>query len=108
MPMVRPTALVVGAASRDLTIGDPRGWRLGGPATYASLMLGRLGVEVWALIGVDRDASTAIELAMLRSAGVLVTAVELETGPVFENIEAPGGRRQRCLSASTPIETPGR
>ena len=32
-----------------------------------------------------------------------MTRVALGAGPVFENIERPGGRRQRCLSTSDPI-----
>src|SRR6185295_20414519 len=39
-----PMVLVVGAASRDITPDDPRGWRLGGAATYGSLLLARLGL----------------------------------------------------------------
>ena len=35
--------VVVGAASRDITPDDPRGWRLGGAASYASLAAARLG-----------------------------------------------------------------
>jgi sugar/nucleoside kinase (ribokinase family) len=103
MTMDRPIALVVGAASRDLTTADPRGWRLGGTATYASLALARLGIEVWALVGVDRLAATARELDLLRAAGVVLTLAELPSGPVFENVETPVGRRQRCLSIAEPM-----
>jgi sugar/nucleoside kinase (ribokinase family) len=99
----RRTVLVIGAASRDVTPEDPRGWRLGGAVTYVSLMLARLGVEVWSLVGVDSAASTADELSRLEADGAFVTRVALDTGPVFENIETPTGRRQRCLSAATPI-----
>jgi sugar/nucleoside kinase (ribokinase family) len=100
----RPIALVVGAASRDVTTTDPRGWRLGGAVTYASLALRRLGIDVWTLVGVDRAASTATELATLEAAGAVVTRVALDAGPVFENLERPDGRRQRCLSAADPVE----
>ena len=99
----RPTVLVVGAASRDLTADDPRGWRLGGAVTYGSLALARLGLGVRALIGVDGDAAEARELGVLREAGVEIGLARLAHGPVFENIERPGGRRQRCLSAADPI-----
>ena len=49
--------VVVGAATRDLTSDDPRGWRLGGAAPYASLTLARLGLRVAALIGADEEAA---------------------------------------------------
>jgi sugar/nucleoside kinase (ribokinase family) len=94
----------VGAASRDLTTDDPRGWRLGGAATYGSLTLARLGLHVRALIGVDDPAAIARELDALRDAGVDLSLAKLAHGPVFENIERPGGRRQRCISAADPIE----
>jgi hypothetical protein len=41
-----------------------------------------------------------MELDHLRAAGVELHLVALGSGPVFENIESPGGRRQRCLAAS--------
>jgi len=96
--------LVVGAASRDITADDPRGWRLGGAVTYGSLMLARLGLRVRALIGTDREAAAARELEVLRRAGVDVVPIPLASGPVFENIERPDGRRQHCLSAADPLE----
>ena len=68
-----PTVLVVGAASRDVTAEDPRGWRLGGAVTYGALTLGRLGFRVRALVGVDREAASARELDLLRAAGVVIT-----------------------------------
>jgi len=98
------TVLVVGAASRDITPDDPRGWRLGGAATYGSLVLARLGLRVRALIGVDREAASARELDVLRDAGAEVLPIRLASGPVFENIERPDGRRQRCLSAADPLD----
>jgi sugar/nucleoside kinase (ribokinase family) len=96
--------LVVGAASRDITSEDPRGWRLGGAVTYGSLTLARLGVRVRALVGADVDAAAASELALLRGAGVEVALARLARGPVFENIDRNGGRRQRCLEVSDPVE----
>ena len=96
--------LVVGAASRDLTAGDPRGWRLGGAVTYGSLTLARLGQQVRALVGADADAAGASELALLREAGIEVAIARLARGPVFENIEGPSGRRQRCLEVSDRID----
>ena len=61
----RPDLVVVGAASRDVTADDPRGWRLGGPATYCSLAAARLGLRVGCLLGVDPLAATAGELQWL-------------------------------------------
>ncbi len=96
--MIRP--IVVGSASRDLAGDDPRGWRLGGPATYGALTLGRLGLRPRLLLGVDEAASQATELGWLRDAGVDVVLAHLPEGPVFTNIETDAGRTQRC-------ETPG-
>jgi sugar/nucleoside kinase (ribokinase family) len=86
--------LVVGAASRDLDPTDPRGWRLGGTVSYASLTLARLGVPTRALIGVDREAAAAAEIDVLRAAGVDVRLVPLARGPLFDNRETPTGRVQ--------------
>lgn len=99
-----PDVVVVGSASRDIATDDPRGWRLGGGATYSSLALGRLGVRAGVLLGVDAEAATAWELAMLRDVGVDVRTVPLSNGPVFENIEHDGVRRQRWLSRSDPVQ----
>ncbi|HEX8025563.1 MAG TPA: PfkB family carbohydrate kinase [Candidatus Limnocylindrales bacterium] len=97
----------MGAASRDLTADDPRGWRLGGAVSYGSLTLGRLGVRTRALVGADTDAATALELGLLRDTGVEVAVARLAHGPVFVNTESPSGRIQHCVSASSRIE-PGR
>jgi sugar/nucleoside kinase (ribokinase family) len=95
--------VVVGAASRDITPDDPRGWRLGGAASYASLAAARLGLRVGCVMGVDEAAAEAEELGVLEAAGVLVCRVPLDRGPVFENIERDGHRRQRWLSASDAV-----
>lgn len=100
----RPSVLVVGAASRDITPEDPRGWRLGGAVAYCSLALARFGIRVRALVGVDAVASTALELQLLLDAGADVVLAQLASGPVFENSETAGGRRQRCLSIANPID----
>jgi sugar/nucleoside kinase (ribokinase family) len=100
----RPTMLVVGAASRDLRPADPRGWRLGGGVTYGAMAVARLGVEVRALIGADEQAAGAHELDLLRAAGVDVHVARLDRGPVFDNLQLPGGRREQLASqASDPI-----
>jgi sugar/nucleoside kinase (ribokinase family) len=98
--------VVVGAAARDVTDGDPRGWRLGGGVTYSALTVARLGLRTAALVGVDAIAEEASELNLLRDAGADVRTVRLERGPMFENIERPGGRLQICHSPSEalPVE----
>jgi sugar/nucleoside kinase (ribokinase family) len=98
-----PDVVVVGAASRDLAPDDRRGWRLGGAATYCSLAAARLGLRVGCLLGVDREASEADELELLRAAGVELRLAPLEHGPVFENLDSGGHRRQRWLSKSDEI-----
>lgn len=93
MPSI-PDVVHIGSASRDRTPEDPRGWRLGGGVTYASLTTARLGLATAAWIGLDPAAMHASELDLLRAAGVDVIAVPLAEGPVFDNIERPGGRVQ--------------
>ena len=96
----------VGSASRDLTEDDPRGWRLGGGASYAALTTARLGLRTAAVIGVDEAAATATELDLLREAGVELLLIALDEGPVFRNREAPGGRVQECLATGRPLSVP--
>lgn len=98
-----PDLVVVGAASRDVADDDPRGWRLGGAVTYCSLTAARLGLRVGTLAGVDGPAGRAAELGLLEAAGVDLRRVRLEHGPVFENLERDGHRRQRWLSPSHEI-----
>jgi pfkB family carbohydrate kinase len=92
-----PTVLVVGAASRDVTADDPRGWRLGGAVTFGALTLGRLGFRVKALVGADAQAASARELDLLRAAGVAIALARLESGPVFDNV------LHRFLAPADPI-----
>lgn len=101
-----PDVVVVGAASRDRTAEDPRGWRLGGGVTYGALTTARLGLRTAALIGVDGEAAAAEELGLLRAAGCEVALARLARGPVFENIEATGGRSQVAFERSdlVPVE----
>jgi len=98
-----PELVVVGAASRDHVADDTRGWRLGGTATYASLAVAALGVRVGCVLGVDEQAASARELRVLEEAGVQLRRVPLACGPVFENIEVDGHRRQRWMSESDGI-----
>jgi sugar/nucleoside kinase (ribokinase family) len=99
----RPTLLVVGAATRDIDAADPRGWRLGGGVSYAAIAASRLGVRTRALIGVDAAAAQAPELDALSDAGVAVTLVPLESGPVFDNRETSAGREQHIVRASDSL-----
>lgn len=98
-----PTVLVVGAAARDVTDEDPRGWRLGGAAAYGALTLARLGLPTRVLLGTDGLAASASELGLLRDAGVAIRLVPLRRGPVFVNEERPEGRRQAAVEISDPI-----
>jgi sugar/nucleoside kinase (ribokinase family) len=102
-PPAPPTVVVVGAASRDITDDDPRGWRLGGGVSYSALTTARLGLRTGAIVGVDAEAAGAWELDLLRSAGVDVRLVPLEHGPIFVNIERPEGRLQECRDSSDPV-----
>jgi sugar/nucleoside kinase (ribokinase family) len=99
----RPDVVVVGAAARDLSDADPRGWRLGGGVTFGALTTARLGLRTVAIVGVDAPAARAEELDLLRDAGCEVRLVSLEHGPVFENIERTGGRLQLGHRRSDPI-----
>jgi sugar/nucleoside kinase (ribokinase family) len=98
-----PDVVVVGAAARDISADDPRGWRLGGGVSYSALTTARLGLRTAAIVGVDADAAEAHELDLLRDAGVEVRLVRLEHGPVFVNIERPEGRLQLCRDRSDPV-----
>lgn len=98
-----PTVLVVGSATRDLTSEDPRGWRLGGAATYGALTLARLGLATRALLGTDSLAASAMELDLLRQAGVELRLVPLRRGPVFINDEHADGRGQVTIEVSDPL-----
>ncbi|HYI22935.1 MAG TPA: PfkB family carbohydrate kinase [Candidatus Limnocylindrales bacterium] len=99
----RPTVLVVGAATRDIDDADPRGWRLGGGVSYASMAAARMGAKVRALIGVEAEAGGASELDVLRAAGVDVRLVPLERGPVFHNLQTDEGRVQMLHQSSDPV-----
>lgn len=97
----------VGSASRDLTDEDPRGWRLGGGASYSALTTARLGLRTAAIVGVDPVAAAATELDLLRAAGVELRLVVLDEGPVFRNHETPSGRVQGWPSRGRLLPVPG-
>jgi sugar/nucleoside kinase (ribokinase family) len=98
-----PAVVVVGAASRDIDAADPRGWRLGGGATYGALVLARLGLRVGVALGVDRQAAEAHELDLLREAGAEIHPVRLPNGPVFELVHTAAGRTVRCEDPGGPL-----
>ena len=103
---IAPEVIHVGAACRDVAPDDPRGWRLGGGVTYSALTTARLGLRTVAVVGVDELARTAHELDLLREAGVDLMLVPLAEGPIFHNVETPGGRVQTCVAAGRPVPVP--
>jgi len=103
MPEPALEVVHVGSASRDLTDDDPRGWRLGGGATYSALTTARLGLRTGAIVGVDDAAARAGELDLLREAGVDLVLVALDEGPVFHNRETASGRIQTCVEPGRPL-----
>jgi sugar/nucleoside kinase (ribokinase family) len=96
----------VGSACRDIAADDPRGWRLGGGVTYSALTTARLGVRTAAIIGVDAEARGALELNLLRDAGVDVMLVDLAEGPIYHNVETPAGRVQTCVQPGIALPVP--
>ena len=100
--MARPGVEVVhvGSACRDVVPEDPRGWRLGGGVTYASLTTARLGLRTAAIVGVDSTAATASELDMLREAGVDLLLVPLDEGPDLP--QPRDARRDACRRPCRP------
>jgi len=62
-------------------------------------------VRVGCVVGLDEEALREAdeELEFLTAASVALRTVRLEHGPVFENIERDGHRRQRWLSRSDRI-----
>jgi sugar/nucleoside kinase (ribokinase family) len=96
----------VGSACRDVVPEDPRGWRLGGGVTYASLTTARLGLRTAAIVGVDAEARTASELDLLREAGVDLELVSLPEGPIYHNRETPTGRIQTLVQTGVPLPIP--
>jgi sugar/nucleoside kinase (ribokinase family) len=99
-----PDVVVVGSACRDLVDDDPRGWRLGGGASYSALALARLGLRVGAIIVADEPAAASSEIEMIRDAGVSVLIQPNSKGPVFINTETPTGRVQQTPQVSDPVD----
>ena len=98
-----PEIVIAGSACRDIAPDDPRGWRLGGGVTYAALTCARLGMRTAAVIGLDPQAQESHELELLVAAGVTLLRVRLPLGPVFRNVDSPGGRIQTCLEPGLPL-----
>ncbi|HLA16861.1 MAG TPA: PfkB family carbohydrate kinase [Candidatus Limnocylindrales bacterium] len=65
--------------------------------------MARLGARTGAVLGVDGLAAGAAELDVIRDTGASLHMVDLEHGPVFENIEQPGGRVQICVATSSRV-----
>lgn len=101
--MESPDVVIVGAATRDLSDADPRGWLLGGGVTFSALALARMGIRTGIILGIDEQAATAPELDLIREAGATIVEVPLERGPVFTNVETLSGRTQILGSTSDPI-----
>ena len=101
--MQAPDVVIVGSATRDLSDGDERGWRLGGGVTFGALALARLGLRTGVVLGLDEEAATARELELIRGAGAEIVEVPLARGPVFTNVETLAGRIQTCGSLSDPV-----
>jgi sugar/nucleoside kinase (ribokinase family) len=96
----------VGSACRDIAQEDPRGWRIGGGVMYAALTTARLGLRTAAVVGVDDEAADATELDMLRDAGVEILRVALPEGPIYHNVETPGGRVQTSVQPGVALPIP--
>ena len=99
-----PDVVVVGSACRDLVDDDPRGWRLGGGASYSALALARLGLRVGAIVVADELAAGSSEIEMIRDAGVDVRIQPGSRGPIFINTETPTGRIQQTPQVSDPVD----
>jgi sugar/nucleoside kinase (ribokinase family) len=99
-----PDVVVVGSTCRDLVDDDPRGWRLGGGASYSALALARLGLKVGAIVVADELAAASSEIAMIRDAGVDVHIQPGSKGPIFINTETPTGRIQQTPQVSDPVD----
>ena len=102
-----PQVVVVGAACRDLVDDDPRGWRLGGGASYAALALARLGLRVGALVVADDEAAASTELRLVREAGVDLRFVPGARGPDLHQ-RRDARRAPPALPAGLRPRRPGR
>jgi ribokinase len=102
-----PSIVAAGSATRDLDPADGRGWRLGGAAAYSALAAARLGARVSCILGVDASVERAVEIDLLRAAGIDLHLARIASVPVFENIEGQAGRYQRMVQAGARMAVPG-
>jgi sugar/nucleoside kinase (ribokinase family) len=98
-----PAVVVAGSAARILDREEPRGWRLGGGAAHGALLLGRLGLRVGVVLGVDAQAALASELDLLREASVDLRLVQLPTGPVLDQPPTAGGTLASWEEVGAPL-----
>ena len=100
-PSAGPPAdvVVVGAATRDLTDDDPRGWRLGGAVSYRPLRSPGWGCASPRSSGPMPRRRDAEELDSSARPAWTCELVPLARGPVFENIERPSRPRAACREA---------
>ena len=89
----RPRSWSSGRRAATSCDDDPRGWRLGGGASYAALALARLGLRVGALMVAD-DARRGVAPSSTPARGRRRRRiVPRARGPVFVNTETPTGPR---------------
>ncbi len=97
--MIPPDFLVIGHVVQDLVRADPQGWRLGGTASYASLLAARLGLRAAVLTAAGPDLSLANALPGVE---VVMAAGELSTQ--IRNVYRGGHRTQYIPRRASLIE----
>jgi len=90
-----PDFVVIGHVVRDLL---PRGWRLGGTATFAAVQAQRLGFRVGVVTRAGPELSLPALLPDVMFAGGASTSTTS-----FENVYEGGRRRQRVPSQAEPL-----
>jgi len=97
--LTHPQFLVVGHAVQDLlSEEDPGAWRLGGAASYASILARNLGLRA----GVLTAAAPDLPLAELLP-GIEVSVVPSRRTTQIRNVYAEGGRQQFSPQRATPL-----
>ena len=97
--MIPPDFLVIGHVVQDLVPADPQGWRLGGTASYASLLAARLGLRTAVLTAAGPDLSLANALP-----GVEVVMAAGEVSTQIRNVYRGDHRTQYIPRRATLIE----
>jgi len=87
--------LIVGHVTRDLT---EKGSRLGGTATYCSILASRMGLEVGLVTSMDEN----INLDPL--SGIHIHNFPAAKTTTFKNLYSPAGRTQYLLERADPLE----